>query len=125
MLTHTKRNVLEISSSIYDPMCLIQAILKGLKILTQNICKEKLDWDEMLSPKLLRNWHDCLAKLKKLGSIEIHSHFETGNNTNLVAKRKLHGFSDASLNDHGLVIMLKLSINQGKFQSNYHRQNLE
>ena len=60
MLTHTKRNILEISSSIYDLMCLIQAILKGLKTLMQNICKEKLDWDEMLLQKLLRDWHDCL-----------------------------------------------------------------
>ena len=55
MLTHTKRNILEISSSIHDLMCLIQAILKGLKTLMQNICKEKLDWDEMLLQKLLRD----------------------------------------------------------------------
>ena len=75
--------------------------------------------------KIIKGLTRLFAKLKKLGSIETHCRFEIGNNTNLVAKRKLHGFSDASLNDHGLVFMLKLFINQGKLQPNYHRQNLE
>ena len=53
LLKPTKRNVLKILSSFYDPMGLIQPIIIGLKILMQNICKEKLDWDIMLSQKLL------------------------------------------------------------------------
>ena len=53
LLKPTKRNVLKILSSFYDPMGLIQPIIIGLKILMQNICKEKLGWDIMLSQKLL------------------------------------------------------------------------
>ena len=52
LLKPTNRNVLKILS-FYDPMGLIQPIIIGLKILMQNICKEKLDWDIMLSQKLL------------------------------------------------------------------------
>ena len=41
LLTPTKRNVLKILSSFYNPMDLIQPIIIGLKIRMQNICKEK------------------------------------------------------------------------------------
>ena len=41
LLTRTKRNVLKILSSFYNPMDLIQPITIGLKIRMQNICKEK------------------------------------------------------------------------------------
>ena len=44
MLAPTKRNVLKILSSFYNPMGLIQPIITGLKILMQNICKKKLQW---------------------------------------------------------------------------------
>ena len=66
----TKRNVLKILSPFYDSVGLIQPIIIGLDILMQNICKETLDWDDMLSQKLLEDWHDCLTKLEKMGSIE-------------------------------------------------------
>ena len=102
LLTPTKRNVLKILSSFYDPMGLIQPIIIGLKILMQNICKEKLDRDDMLSQKLLEDWHDCLTKLEKMGSIETHRRSEIGNNTNPVVKREFHSFCDASLNGNGV-----------------------
>ena len=40
MLTPTKRNVLKILSSFYNPMSLIPLIILGLKILMQYICKK-------------------------------------------------------------------------------------
>ena len=73
----------------------------------QNIFKEKLDWDEMLSQKLLKDWHDCLTKLEKLGSIEKHRRFEIGKNKNPVVKRELHCFCDANLNGYEACIYVK------------------
>ena len=58
LLKPTKRNVLNILSSFYDHMGLLQPIITGLKILMQSICKEKLDWDHIVSQKLLEDWHD-------------------------------------------------------------------
>ena len=40
LLKPTKRNVLKILSSFYEPMGLIQPIIIGLKILMQNIWKK-------------------------------------------------------------------------------------
>ena len=114
LLTPTKRNVLKILSSFYDPKGLTQPIIIGLKILMQNNGKEKLDWDDMLSQKLLEEWHDCLTKLEKMGSIETHRRFEIGNNTNPVVKRGFHGFYDASLNGYGACIYVKTIYKSGK-----------
>ena len=110
----TKRNVLKILSPFYDSVGLIQPIIIGLDILLQNICKEKLDWDDMLSQKLLEDWHDCLTKLEKIGSIETHCRFEIGNNTNPVVKWEFHGFCDASLNGYGACIYVKTIYKSGK-----------
>ena len=114
LLKPTKRNVLKILSSFYDPMGLIQPLIIGLKILLQIICKEKLDWDDMLSQKLLEYWHNCLTKLEKMRSIDTHRRFEIGNNTNPVVKREFHGFSYASLSGYGACIYVKTIYKSGK-----------
>ena len=50
----TKRNVLKILAMFYDPIGLLQPILINLKRLFQEICKQKLSWDELL-PDDFRN----------------------------------------------------------------------
>ena len=72
------------------------------------------NWDDMLSQKLLEDWHGCLTKLEKMGSIETHRRFEIGNNTNPVVKREFHGFCDASLNGYGACIYVKTIYKSGK-----------
>ena len=44
----TKRQVLSIICSFYDPIGIIQPIVVSLKILFQEICKTNIDWDEQL-----------------------------------------------------------------------------
>ena len=80
----------------------------------QNICEEKLDWDDILSQKLWEDWHDCLTKLEKMGSIETHRRFEIGNNTSPGLKREFHGFCDASLNGYGACIYVETIYKSGK-----------
>ena len=78
-------------------MGLIQPIIIGLKVLMQNICKQKLDWEEMLSQTLG----------SKLRSTETHHRFEIGNSTNPVIKRELHSFCNANLKGYGACIYVK------------------
>ena len=112
-LIPTKRNVLRILSSFFDPLGSTQPVIIGLKILMQTICKEKLDWDEILPHNLLKIWQDCLIKLENLGNIEISRRFEIGDTTNPVIKRELHGFCDASLNGYGACIYVKTFYESG------------
>ena len=48
-LETTKRNVLEISASFYDPLGLISPVPVRVKTIFQLLLKDKLDWDEKVS----------------------------------------------------------------------------
>ena len=56
----TKRNILAIISSIYDPVGYLQPITVQLKILFQEICKVKVEWDDVVVKKVApENWYYC------------------------------------------------------------------
>ena len=44
----TKRNILSVISAIYDPVARLQQVTIQLKILFQEICKLKFDWDNII-----------------------------------------------------------------------------
>ena len=54
--TATKRNVLSIVASVFDPLrCFAPFRLIGKQIL-QELCKEKLDWDDELKGDVKAKW---------------------------------------------------------------------
>ncbi len=46
--TVTKRSMLKMITSLYDPLGLISQIMAKAKILFQDICREKIGWDNEL-----------------------------------------------------------------------------
>ena len=48
-LKPTKRNILKILSMFYDPTGILQPVIINLKITFQNICKQKILWDDDLT----------------------------------------------------------------------------
>ena len=114
-LEPTKRNVLKIVSSFYDPLGLIQPIIVTLKILMQNICKLKLDWDEKLPQDILKQWNLALSNLQRMSTLSINRRIE---NDGTIVKRELHGFCDASLQGYGACIYLKSIHSSGEIDTN-------
>ena len=51
-LNVTKRNVLKILAMFYDPISVLQPIMINLKILFQQICCTKMQWDEEIASDL-------------------------------------------------------------------------
>ena len=51
-----KRNILSILSSFYDPTGFIQPLTVTMKVLFQDICKSKINWDDKLSEELKVRW---------------------------------------------------------------------
>ena len=45
----TKRSVLKIAAKIFDPMGCITALTINFKILFQQLCKDKIKWDDTLT----------------------------------------------------------------------------
>ena len=70
-LNVTKRNVLKVIASFYDPVGLIQPILVNMKLFLQTLFKLNLKWDEELAPDLKKKWDKILRELGQLKSIRI------------------------------------------------------
>ena len=67
----TKRNILQISARIYDPLGLISAFTARAKMLLKELWILGLGWDEELPPTVRRRWLQWLHELKSLESLRI------------------------------------------------------
>ena len=47
-LAVTKTSVLKIAAGMYDPLGIVSPVLVGLKVLFQELCSSKVEWDEEL-----------------------------------------------------------------------------
>ena len=56
----TKRNVLSILSSLFNPLGIIGPVLVAAKVLFQKMCLETNEWDKVISEDLVRNWKTWL-----------------------------------------------------------------
>ena len=103
----TRRGILSVVSSVYDPLGFLAPFILPAKILLQDLCKKKLDWDEKIPEEDLSRWKAWLKELPKLQG------FSTGRCFNPsgfgeVASAQLHYFSDASEIAYGAVSYLRL-----------------
>ena len=65
-LPTTKRNVLKVIASIYDPISSISPVVVLFKILFQKISLLKCEWDSDLNPGLASEWKKILNSLKEI-----------------------------------------------------------
>ncbi|XP_033725905.1 uncharacterized protein LOC117315432 [Pecten maximus] len=70
-ITPTRRNMLSIVSSIFDPLGFLSPFtLRGKKIL-QELCQNGIDWDEPLQTYLQPQWESWIADIHNLRLITI------------------------------------------------------
>ena len=91
----TRRGVLSIISSIYDPLGFVSPLILRAKLILQNLCRKKLNWDEEIPAAELTEWRRWLTELPTIKQLSIDrcrkpEMFED------VAENELHHFSDAS-----------------------------
>ena len=67
----TKQNVLKILAMFHDPIGLLQLILINLKRLFQEICKEKLSWDELSADDFRNEFEKIMLSLQDMEKIFI------------------------------------------------------
>ena len=107
----TKRNILSVSASFYDPLGFISPVTARVKFLFQLLCKSKLGWDDEVSSDLKSYWDDFLALLRNIGSLKLQrfvfvSDFE---------RVELCGFSDSSDEVYCAVVYLRFVTAHGVF----------
>ena len=109
----TRRTLLSIVCSIYDPLGLISPfVLEGKKLL-QTLCKSQYDWDDPISGELLHDYSSWMSTLLSLNSIQIPRCYKPKGFGSVITA-ELHCFSDASLLGYGVAMYLRLIDDQGR-----------
>ena len=67
----TKRSILSTSAKFYDPPGLISPIVVALKVLFQELCKDKRDWDDDIPELMCQKWLRYIEQLKVVQSIRV------------------------------------------------------
>ncbi|XP_037942529.1 uncharacterized protein LOC119675401 [Teleopsis dalmanni] len=101
----TKRTILSIASSLFDPLGLLAPITISTKTLLQELWLLKFDWDESIPQNLHSAWERLCHDLSSLNTITIPRYC-------LKPKAKtiqLHGFCDASIRAYGCSIYIRVT----------------
>lgn len=102
----TRRGLLSIVSSIYDPLGLASPFTIRAKGILQNLCRLGLGWDDPISEEELKKWLGWKAELPQLSQLKIDRClkalcFHEG------TQYEVHHFADASEKAYGCVSYLR------------------
>ena len=61
----SKRSVLKVVAKLYDPLGLLSPLFTTIKVIFQELCKLKVDWDEPLTDNLKSRYLDWLIDLNR------------------------------------------------------------
>jgi hypothetical protein len=101
--TSTKRKVLAMTASIFDPLGLLSSSVVAYKMLLQKLWQDKLNWDEQLPLHLQEEWNQLLHTIPRLSQIKIPRKVICTNATNI----QIHGFCDSSEQGYGACIYIR------------------
>ena len=104
-LMPTKRNILRVIASFYDPMGLISPIIVQMKILLQDICKTDYHWDAELDSELKTRWIKLISELGQVNVIQIPRCVTSEPDTKELVY-ELGTFGDASCSAYAAVVYL-------------------
>ena len=108
----TKRGILSTISSLFDPLGFLSPFVLPVKVLIQDLWKEKVGWDEEIQDhhlKVWQRWTHSLPQLEELQLPRCYRNLSMSNNCTV----QLHMFSDASEYAYSTSAYLRLSDNHG------------
>ncbi|XP_065094639.1 uncharacterized protein LOC135715167 [Ochlerotatus camptorhynchus] len=94
----TKREVLRVLMTIFDPLGLIAHFLAYLKVLLQEIWRSGISWDEEIGEDAFANWLTWLKILPKVENVQIARCYSTRYPFIEADEVQLHTFVDAGKN---------------------------
>ncbi|KAK7882611.1 hypothetical protein WMY93_028785 [Mugilogobius chulae] len=111
--TPTRRNILSLVSSVYDPLGILAPVTLQAKKILQELCRRKIGWDVIIPDDLAHEWFVWKNQLHQLENISVPRCFKPVGFGESVYNQ-LHHFADASEEGYGTVSYLvqKNSSNQ-------------
>ena len=108
----TRRGILSVVSSIYDPLGFVSPFVLQAKIILQDLCRSNIGWDEPIPKDALHRWQNWLATLPELERIFVNRCLKPAD-FGEIASSELHTFSDASQKAYGAVTYIRLENQRG------------
>ena len=108
----TRRGILSVVSSVYDPLGFAAPFTLLAKALLQDLCRKNLGWDDPISDEDHTRWRNWLSELPKLEDLKVNRCFKP-THFGEVASSQLHHFADASQYAYGAVTYLRLTNSKG------------
>jgi len=109
---HTRRGILSIVSSIYDPLGFLSPLTLLPKMLLQEMCRKNMSWDDPVPLTFSQQWTEWLMDLEKVVEFKVDRCFKP-KDFGAHIHAQLHHFADASDHGYGTVSYLRLE-NQDK-----------
>ena len=88
----TKKNLLSLTASVFDPLGFLQPFLVLPKLLFQQLCKSKLGWRGALPGEMQVKWEAWKQQLSSLEQVQVPRHVVVPE----YERVELHCFADAS-----------------------------
>nr|XP_034339443.1 uncharacterized protein LOC105341007 [Crassostrea gigas] len=102
----TRREILSMVSSVYDPLGFLAPFVLKAKCILQEICKMQLGWDDRIPDDLVIQWNHWYQDLQKLEDFKVNRCIKPFGFDPVITQ--LHHFSDASEIGYGTVSYLLL-----------------
>ncbi|XP_050056092.1 uncharacterized protein LOC126549769 [Aphis gossypii] len=87
-----KRSILSAIARLYDPVGTLGPVIFWAKRVLQELCIEKLDWDEPPPPDIINKWQDFTTELPALSSLSLCRFINVLSSKTI----RLLGFADVS-----------------------------
>ena len=102
----TKRNILKIGGMFFDPLGLLSPLTLKAKLLFQEVCSLKLDWDcKVEDEALVHRWDSFLWELENLNHLDISRHVLCCSHRVV----QLHGFCNTSGKAYYTCVYIRVS----------------
>ena len=111
----TRRGILSVTSSVYDPLGMVGPFILPAKKLIQDLCRENYKWDEPIPEIHAQRWEQWLNDLPVMSTVSIDRCVKPQGFTD-INRVELHTFADASEIGYGAVSYIRLLNSSG----NYH-----
>ena len=115
---YTRRGLLRVVSSVYDPLGLISPVVLQAKFLLQQECCIKKGWDDPLEEQNITKWDKWIKGLQLLKDYKVRRCF-IPSDFGEIMDTQLHHFADASQAAYGCVSYLRYVSTTGRIHCSF------
>lgn len=106
----TKREMLKVLMTIFDPLGLIAHYLSFLKVVLQDVWRSGIDWDEEVKSAEYEEWAKWVEVLPQVEHVKINRCYTIDPSFSNADDVQLHTFADAGKNGMAAVVYLRTVI---------------